>query len=290
MLKAVGKGLITFVPGATNFIDKRKKKSRHSSSNAEFAYSLWLSALVFLYENNIKANLSKIGEIGNGGSLGLAFCAILTGSQRYYDLEFYDNINISEQLLLLDEIAQLFQNKTPIRKFDSINIKIKNYNFPADIVLSEREQLLIIEQLKTEIKSGFVNSKLISIIDNWESAPSLALDFVFSRAVMEHVKNPSEIYASIKKHLKEGSYMFHDIELHSHGISKQIDGHLQIKPFWWRIIIGKRPFLMNRWSFSEHLNEIKKQGFLPVITDRVMKLDSETLHEAEFGAVLLAKK
>ena len=290
MLKAVGKGLITFVPGATNFIDKRKKKSRHSSSNAEFAYSLWLSALVFLYENNIKANLSKIGEIGNGGSLGLAFCAILTGSQRYYDLEFYDNINISEQLLLLDEIAQLFQNKTPIRKFDSINIKIKNYNFPADIVLSEREQLLIIEQLKTEIKSGFVNSKLISIIDNWESAPSLALDFVFSRAVMEHVKNPSEIYASIKKHLKEGSYMFHDIELHSHGISKQINGHLQIKTFWYRIIVGKRPFLLNRWTFSDHLNEIKKQGFFPVITDRVMKLDSETLHEAEFGAVLLAKK
>lgn len=290
MLKAVGKGLITFVPGATNFIDKRKKKSRHSSSNAEFVYSLWLSVLVFLTENNIKPNLNKIGEIGNGGSLGVAFCAILTGSQRYYDLEFYDNINADEQLRLLDQIAQLFQNKTPIRKYDSINIKIKDYNFPANIVLPDREQILLTETLKKDIENGFASSKLISIIDSWETAPGLALDFVFSRAVMEHVKNPSEVYASIYRHLKKDSYMLHDIELHSHGISKQLDGHLQIKPFWWRLIGGKRPFLLNRWTFIDHLNEVEKQGFLPVITDRVMKLDNESLHEAEFGVVMLAKK
>lgn len=289
MLKAVGKGLITFVPGVSSLLNKRKKKSRHSSSNAEFAYSLWLSVLVFLRENNIKANLNNIGEVGNGGSLGLAFCAILTGSQKYYDLEFYDNININEQLRLLDQIAQLFQNKTPIRKYDSINIKIKNYNFPADIVLPDREQIFLIEKLRTEIESGFVNSKLISIIDNWELAPRLALDFVFSRAVMEHVKDPSEVYASIKNHLKEGSYMFHDIELHSHRLTKSIDGHLQIKPFWWRIINGKRPFLMNRWTFTDHLNEVEKQGFLPVITERVMKFDNESLHEAEFGALIIAR-
>jgi len=289
MLKAIGKGLITFLPGVAELLDNRKKKSRHSSSNAEFAYSLWLSVLVFLKENNIEANLNRIGEIGNGGSLGVAFCAILAGSQRYYDLEFYDNINVSEQLRLLEKIALLFQNKTPIRKYDSINIKIKNYDFPVDYVLPDREQTILIEQLRRDIVQGFTNSRLIRIIDNWESAPSLALDFVFSRAVMEHVKNPSEVYASIYNHLKNNSYMLHDIELHSHGVSKQIDGHLQIKPFWWRLIVGKRPFLMNRWSFGVHLDEVKKQGFLPVIMDRVMKLDNGSLREAEYGAVMLAK-
>lgn len=290
MLKAVGKGLITFVPGAENILDKRKKKSRHSSSNAEFVYSLWLSVLVFFKEHSIKPNLGTIAEIGNGGSLGVGFCAILTGSQHYFDFEFYDNINISEQLCLLDQVAQLFQNKAPIKKYDNLNITIKSYDFPADLVLPDREQILLIEQLRIDIKSAFVNSKMISIIDGWQSAPNLDLDFIFSRAVMEHVKDPSVVYASIYNHLKEGSYMFHDIELHSHGISKQIDGHLRIKPFWWRLIVGKRPFLLNRWSFMDHLNEVKKQGFLPVIKNRVMKMDNNLKREAEFGAVMLASK
>ncbi|MDD4672089.1 MAG: hypothetical protein PHI03_04075, partial [Bacteroidales bacterium] len=75
-----------------------------------------------------------------------------------------------------------------------------------------------------------------------------------------------------------------------HGISNQIDGHIKIKPFWWRIIVGKRPFLMNRWTLRNHHEEIERQGFFTVIIDPVMKKDGKSLHEAEFGAVVLARK
>jgi hypothetical protein len=290
LLKSIIKGAFTFIPGVCFLLEKKKKESMHSGSNAEFVYSLWLSVLVYMKENKIKPNLSKIGEVGNGGSLGIAFCAILTGTKKYYDLEYKGNINILRQIELLDQILILFKEKTPIKSFDQINIKVIDQDFPSDLILPYKKQIEIAEKLKKDLHNKLNDSNLIHLVNRWESASSLYLNFVFSRAVMEHILNPLDVYKAINKHLLPDSYMFHDIEFHSHGITHQINDHLKISDFWWSIIFGKRPFYLNRWEMKQHLSTIEKTGFLITKSYEIFRYNQHSKEQKSYGAVVVAKK
>lgn len=290
LVKSIIKGAFTFIPGVNYILEKKRKKSIHSGSNAEFVYSLWLSVLVYLSENNIKPNLIKLGEVGNGGSLGIAFCAILTGTKEYYDFEYKRNINIHKQIELLDKILLLFKDKTAIKSFNQINIKVKNHDFPSDLVLSYRKQVLLSEKLKQDLHNALLGSGLIRIVKQWEASPSLALNFVFSRATMEHVLKPNGIYQAIYRHLLPSSYTMHDIEFHSHGLTKRLDGHMNISTFWWPIVFGRRTFFLNRWDMDEHIRAIKQCGFSIKYLNEVIVSDVQETDEVLYGGVVLAKK
>ncbi len=90
----------------------------------------------------------------------------------------------------------------------------------------QRDQLL--KRLKQDLRNKLVDSDLIFLVNNWEIQNPLNITFAFSRAVMEHVNNPHIIYRSLNNHLSNGSIMLHDIEFHSHGVTKTLNGHLQI--------------------------------------------------------------
>jgi len=289
LLKSIIKGSFTFIPGVNYLLEKKKRKSMHSGSNAEFVYSLWLSVLVYLSENKIKTSLSKIGEVGNGGSLGIAFCALLTGSKEYYDFEYKGNINIPRQIELLDQILILFNEKTPIKSYDHINIKVLDQSFPNDLIFSYEKQIEIAEKLKKDLHNNLNDSKLIHLVKHWERASSLSLNFVFSRAVMEHVLKPLDVYKAINKHLLPNSYMLHDIEFHSHGLTQQIDGHMRISNFWWYIIFGKRSFYNNRWRMEQHLLTIKKTGFLIKKFQEIFRTDQYSKKQISYGGVIVSK-
>jgi hypothetical protein len=148
----------------------------------------------------------------------------------------------------------------------------------------------LIVELRNDIESGYTTQKRISIVKNWESQPTLSLDFIFSRAVMEHVADPATVYSAAASHLGMDSFMFHDIEFHSHGITKTIDGHYQIHPFLWKIIVGKRPFFLNRWKLNDHVLEISQNSF-EIIDTKMNYFDDSIVHgEVLNGALVLAKK
>jgi hypothetical protein len=286
LLKSILKGALTFVPGVGSYLSKKKEKSQHSGSDDIFVYSLWLSTLVYLKENNLVAELSKICEIGNGGSLGIAFCALLTGFQKYYSLELRENIDFDKQLQLLDQIESLFNRKERIEHFDRLNIKIDNYEFPKETALPFQERAELVKKLKKELLNELVDSELISIVHNWDLKSSLGITFAFSRAAMEHVNNPHKIYQALNKHLIQGSFMLHDIEYHSHGITNSMNGHLRISPWIWFIIVGRRPFYLNRYQMSDHLSSIIENGFSIVKTNELYYDDNQTF----IGGVIVAVK
>lgn len=291
LLKAILKGLLTYIPGVSPLIINRKFKSNHSCSDAEFCYVLWLKMLVFFKENGMNPNLNEIGEIGNGGSLGVAICAVLSGCEKYYALEIEELFNRDQNLKLLDEIVMLFRNKTRISdNYKQLNIKINNHDYPEDII----KPLFLNENLITEIRNNIfnrlINSKRIQIIKNWEQHPSLKLDLIFSRAVMEHVSAPGSVYKGISFHLKVGSLMFHDIEFHSHGLTEEMDGHYRISEFIWKIILGKRKYLLNRWSYINHHISMIDNGFQIIKTQKTYKLRSVSGEKVLYGAIILSKK
>lgn len=289
LIKSVVKGAITFIPGSQYFLDKKKKKSIHSGSDALFSYSLWLSNLSFLKENSIQPDFSRVAEIGNGGSLGIAFCAILTGADKYFSFEFRENIDFLEQIQLLERISLLFDKSEPIHHYERINIRISDYSFPEDEVLPIIQRKRLVKQLKQDLQNELVGSDLISLINNWEIQSPLNITYGFSRAVMEHVNDPKYIYQKIYTHLVVGALMLHDIEFHSHGITVKTNGHYKISLPLWKIIHGKREFYLNRFMFDDHMNSIKKCGFKYLKSDIVYE-DLNSSRKNLNGAVIIAQK
>lgn len=283
------KGLITYIPYVSGYIDNKKESSKHSGSNAYFSYSLWLSILVYLNENETKASLEKVGEVGNGGSFGAGFCSLLSGSKEYYSFEIMGFVDFQNQITLLNDVYELFKRKAPIRKYSNLNIQIKSYDYPdALITISEKRQETVYLELLEELTNKMIHSKYIRIVPNWEKVDSKQLSFVFSRAVMEHVNNPEQVYFAIYRHLKNESFHLHDIEFHSHGITKSITGHYKISEFLWQIITGRRKFFLNRWSLFDHLSSINKNGFEVINSQSNFKNLNQT--EELFGGVILALK
>lgn len=291
LFKAVAKGLLTYIPGVTYILDKKKEKSRHSGSQAEFCYALWLSILRHFEESDIQPNVGSVGEIGTGGSLGVGICALLTGSQRFYALEIDQSFDKKLNLNILNDLVILFRNRSKIPdKFKQLNIKANNLDFPDNLVEPMFLNSDLIAEIRNEIENGFSIQKRIVIVKNWESQTSLALDFIYSRAVMEHVANPGKVYSGASNHLSTDSFMLHDIEFHSHGITKQIDGQHQIHPILWKIIFGKRPFYLNRWKLNDHLLAISQNGFEIISTKMNYFDDSSATGKVLNGATVLAKK
>jgi hypothetical protein len=267
-----------------------KKGSNHSCSDAEFCYSLWLHILVFLNEHGKIISLDNIGEIGNGGSFGVGICAILTGTKKYYALEIEKRFDIEQNLNLLNDLVVLFEKKTPIKSFPQLNIKINSTKYPVDIINPCFLDKKIVESLRSDIKTGFINSEKLFFINNWTKKDSLNLNFIFSRAVLEHVRNPFVVHNAAFYHLKNNCFVIHDIEFHSHGITENPSRYLYIPKIWWKIIFGKREYYINRWTLDLHSSTIKNLNF------EIQKIQKTELaykiqeNPIIYGAVIFAQK
>jgi len=291
LLKSIIKGLLTFIPGVPLLIRKLRKKSTHSASDAEFCYILWLSILVYCAENGIKPEFKRIGEIGNGGSFGVGLCALLSGSEVYYALDIEEIFDRDQNLKLFDELVLLFKNKSSLHNtFKVLNISINSYNYPEDLINPIFLQENVVSEIRNDILHGFIDSKRIKIIYNWPLADHLSLDIIYSRAVMEHVYDPNLIYKGIYSHLNQKACTFHDIELHSHGITKNPVGHYLINNIIWRIIFGGRVFMLNRWDLEKHLCSIIGNGFEIIKTQKINIYYKDQVKSVLYGATILARK
>ena len=55
--------------------------------------------------------------------------------------------------------------------------------------------------------------------------------------------------------------MSHKIDHSSHGITRSWNGHYAIPKWLWRLIRGGRPYLLNRFTPSQHRTLIRSAGF-----------------------------
>lgn len=297
VIKAIGKGAITHIPFVGNYINSRKRtNSSHSGSDALFCYTLWMKILNFLKKNNYPVQFESIAEIGTGGSLGLGICALLTGTAKYTALEIENNNNPKKNLQLFEEILTLFQANTKVpssQLFTQINIKVDDFEYYNQIIdQTELNKLMSsdrIDEIKESISSS--SSKLIEYNYSWEHAPHVqsCFNFVFSRAVMEHVNSPEIVYKNISKVLESGGIMLHDIEFHSHGITKTWYGHNDLNDKIWKIIRGNRNYSINRLNYSEHCNLIKDNRF-QIIDEIIICKKTDKNRKEIYGSTVLARK
>lgn len=87
------------------------------------------------------------------------------------------------------------------------------------------------------------------------------VDLVFSQAALEHADDPAFIYDRMYQWLKPGGFMSHMIDYRCHGTATEWNGHWTCSDVAWKLIRGRRPFLMNRWMQSWHVDSMEQAGF-----------------------------
>lgn len=287
------KGVLTYLPYYDFFIMKRKRLSKHSNANALFCYSYWLGLLQLFDDVGINADTSRVCEVGAGGSIGVGICALLTGSKEYYALEIENLYNVKTNLRLFDEIVELLLAETPLSTdFGQINFPIRSSNFPYSLIKPAYLDTYYVQYLRQCVaKASFQTGEIVHLIHDWENSQINNIGFFFSRAVMEHVNKPESVYKSIARFLTFDGIMLHDIELHSHGITNDRFGHMKLEGHIWKLIRGRRKYLLNKYSYARHLTCIEN-GFTILfdsVGDTIRNKVNGTVQEPE-GVCFVAKK
>jgi hypothetical protein len=87
------------------------------------------------------------------------------------------------------------------------------------------------------------------------------IDLLISQAVLEHVVDLDTAYDAMRRWLVPGGLMTHQIDFRSHGITREWNGHLEYPKGIWKLVKGRRSFLLNRQPWSVHLDQLKRHGF-----------------------------
>lgn len=266
------KGLVTYVPGALKLVCGRS----YGTDSARYCYSVWLRHLVRA-DAERHSSFEAIAELGPGDSLGIGIAALLTGSDTYYAFDAKPHANLARNAATLQELVTLFSARAPIpgpEEFPDVLPSLRSWDFPHRVLTGERMQRALAPERLVQIRraiAGEPSSITLAYAAPWWSSDVVregSVDFVFSQAVLEHVDELDSTYRSLYRWLRPGGLMSHAIDFRSHGLTRDWYGHWTVGDRAWRLIRGRRPYLINRAPASDHLDRIARSGFRIITCER----------------------
>lgn len=266
----VAKGIATNIP----ILRKLAIRSTGGSVSARYCYSVWMRHLVMAHKNGLHTNPEIVAELGPGDSLGMGIAALLTGAGKYFAFDVVRYANNDRNISIFEELVSLFMKRDKIPEedeFPGIKPDLESYEFPNHI-LSENlmhhmlssDRLYAIRNALTHPGMANEDGIEISYIVPWDDLNIIkndSVDMIFSQAVLEHVNDLAMAYNAQNNWLKPGGYISHQIDFASHGTASEWNGHWAYSGGLWKIILGKRPYPLNRACHSYHLDYLNKLGF-----------------------------
>ena len=278
-LKQLIYGLATFVPG----INQVFAKGTGGSDSARYCYSVWLRHLVMAKKNGLNPYPKRIAELGPGDSLGIGLAALISGCDTYIALDVIEHSNKKRNIAIFDEILALFKDRAAIpgeEEFPNVKPFLEDYAFPSDIFDDTRLQQALepsrIGKIRNAIERSQREDALIQYKVPWYDADIVemeSLDMIYSQAVLEHVDDLRKVYKLMHLWLKSNGFMSHQIDFKSHGTADEWNGHWAYSDFMWKLIRGKRPYLLNRIPHSTHIAMMKEEGF-DIVCDQTIETES----------------
>lgn len=267
--RALIKAFIKKLPVVRNLRSLRTRGSNQS----RYCYSIWLRHLIHLNRKE-KFLPKKLAELGPGDSIGVGLAALLSGTEVIYAFDVNNTIDVPQNLAIFDELVELFKKKITIpdnSEFPYVSPVIEDYGFPSQIIndsilieaLNE-SRLQAIRSEISQLSSENFNGKYIKYRAPWENNEFLeidSIDLILSQAVMEHVLKLEDTYKSIYNWLVKGGKMSHQIDFTSHGTSTSWNGHWLYSGWEWQFVNDVEGPAINRATFKNHLDIIKKVGF-----------------------------
>lgn len=271
-------GLLTYLPGVNHSM-----KGTGGTISARYCYSVWLRHLVMAEANGLNAFPKLVAELGPGDSLGIGLSALISGCNKYYAMDVVVHANNNNNLIVFDELVDLFKNRAPIPnedEFPRVKPYLKSYAFPEHILTEERLQHALessrLQRIRESICTSNAVDSLIRYKVPWDGENVIehgTIDMVYSQAVLEHVNDLKKTYHSMSKWLNPLGFISHQIDLKSHGTSKDWNGHWKYSDLEWMLIKGKRPFLINRIPHSSHIELLQKEDF-EIVCDQKIRSES----------------
>lgn len=271
------------IKGALTFVLPRWAFSRSSggSGSARYCYSVFMRHLVRLNQETGFTVPGTVAELGPGDSLGLGLCALLSGAERYVGLDVVRFADLSGNVQILDELVSLFQARTPIpddQEFPRVRPKLDDYAFPSgildDATLARTLGAERIQALRVKLLGGA--GDMITYVAPWYAGDQIqaaGVDWIFSQAVLEHVDELDGAYQAFSAWLKPEGVMSHQIDFKCHNMANTWNGHWACSDWLWRIVRGRRPYLLNREPVTTHQDLLARHGFEVVAIDRAIRED-----------------
>jgi len=266
-LKLIAHGLATYMP----FLQGLKSKGTGGTDSAEYCYSVWLRHLVLASQHGNADIPQIVAELGPGDSIGIGLAALLSGVEKYFALDVVAHSDTETNLRIFDELVALFKRRQDIPAddvFPKVKPLLTDYRFPNQILAEQHLRQALDDRRVERIRQSIVNwqsdDSMIRYQVPWNDADLIkkqSVDMIFSQAVLEHVEQLRETYEAMRLWLKDDGIMTHQIDFSCHNTASGWNGHWGISDFSWKLIKGRRPYLLNREPHSTHTQLLELSGF-----------------------------
>ncbi len=280
-MKLIAKGLLTYIPGTQVLKEIVShlpggeqlvgKRMHGGTSYAHYCYDVWLKHLTHLWQNGMHQMPTTLAELGPGDSLGIGIAAMLSGVDHYVALDVVRHSNLKNNLRVLDELVAMFKSRAPrpAKGWPDYDQYLDDKLFPGHILTDDVLKRSLddqrIEAIRAALKSSQGKSDGLSIryLVPWSDESVIeqaSVDVITSHSTLEHVVDVEHTYHALCSWLKPGGTMTHQIDFKAHGSSAKWNGYRSYTEFEWKLILGKRPFWINRQPLSVHLKNMQSNG------------------------------
>lgn len=260
-------GLATYLP----FLENLKSKGTGGTDEADYCYSVWLRHLTQAAMHGFTRFPHTVAELGPGDSVGIGLAALLSGVEQYVALDIVAHSEVKTNLQIFDGLVALFQRRADIpdnNAYPKVMPGLPDYRFPHHILSEQHLEKALhserVERIRQSILDCQSEQSMIVYHVPWYDAGVVqekSIDMIYSQAVMEHVDQLEETYEAMRLWLKDDGFMTHTIDYSCHNTAEAWNGHWAYSDFTWKIIKGRRPYLLNRQTHSTQVKLFKKAGF-----------------------------
>lgn len=263
----VVRGILTYVPGS-GLREDEQTGGHHT--DAEYFYEIWIKHLTMAAASGMPGVPRVVAELGPGETIGCGLAALLSGAQAYYALDATRFTRVEENLPLFDAMVELFRRRAPrrTRGWPDYDAHLDDNLFPSRLLSPERMAWCLDPDRVARIRSAIVSGGdgegvRIRYVAPWDDASHVApgsIDFLFSHTVLQHVVDLDHTQECIAQWLRPGGWFSHQVDLGSMGLTQQWNGHRACPEALWKLVMGRRAWLINRLPLSSHLGFIRKHG------------------------------
>ncbi len=266
-------GVATYVPG----LYRPEARGSGGTASARYCYSVWLRHLTLAFDHGLSSIPKVVAELGPGNSLGIGLAALLSGASVYYAFDVVRYVSNATNLEVFQGLVDLFGKRENIpdeTEFPNVEPRLESYVFPNRVLTDEwLDQVLEPERIP-RIRNAILvpgneqeQDVRISYFAPWHDADVVreeSVDMVLSQATMEHIDDLPGTYRALHRWLKPGGFMSHEIDFRCHGTAHEWNGHWGYSDLAWRVMRGRRAYLLNRQPHSAHVDLLSRSGFRTV--------------------------
>jgi SAM-dependent methyltransferase len=265
-IKALASGLATYLP------QRDLAGETGGTDSARYCYSVWLRHLRGAHASGrMLRHPRAVAELGPGDSIGIGLAALLSGVERYLALDVVRYSDLAGSQQIFEELVALFEARAPIPGDDElpgVYPKLRSYEFPRDLLGEAHLQAALeparVRSIRESLEDLDAPCGRIRYLAPWTDDEAIAegsIDLIYSQAVLEHVDDLPQVYRSMRRWVGVTGVMSHQIDYRCHGKADEWNGHWSYSDAAWRIVVGRRPYLLNRAPHSEHVRLLRESGF-----------------------------